>query len=46
MSWASTGGWPSTGRYAVPGFYLLPNAREILNLIRDAQNAARGSGPR
>lgn len=46
MSWASAGGWPSTGRYAVPGFYLLPNAREIFNLIRDAQNSARGSAPR
>jgi hypothetical protein len=34
-------GWPNSRRYAVPGFYLLPNARAIFNMIRDAQNAAR-----
>jgi hypothetical protein len=39
-------GWPNSRRTVVPGFYLLPNAREIFNLIRDAQNSARGSSSR
>ena len=35
-------GWPQSRRgYRVPGFYLLPNAREVFDVIRSARTAAR-----
>jgi len=48
MAYSAGAGWPQSRRgYQVPGFYLLPNAREIFGLVRDAQAAARhGDGHR
>ncbi len=42
LSVLGTSGWPTTGRYTVPGFYLLPDAKTVFNLIRQAQAQARG----
>ncbi len=41
MSVFANASWPGSGRYVVPGFYLLPEAREIYNRIRTAQEHAR-----
>jgi len=41
MAAFSNSSWPGTGRYAVPGFYLLPDARNVFNQIREAQQRAR-----
>ena len=34
-------GWPNRRGYQPPGFYFLPDAREVFNLIRGAQDKAR-----
>ncbi len=34
-------GWPTGRNSLVPGFYLLPDARDIFNRVRAAQQAAR-----
>jgi len=41
MQWGASSGWPSSRNARVPGFYLLPAARQVFGLIRDAQSAAR-----
>jgi len=33
--------WPGSNRYAVPGFYLLPDARNVFNQIRQAQQRTK-----
>jgi len=40
MAGFTNSSWPGSRRYAVPGFYLLPDARNIFNQIREAQQRA------
>jgi hypothetical protein len=34
------GSWPGAGRYAPPGFDMIEQAKEVCDIIRNAQRAA------
>jgi len=42
-AWHTGAGWPGTGQYAVPTFDLPSDARNVYQIIRDAQRASKHS---
>jgi hypothetical protein len=43
-SFFPAGGWPGAGRYAVPSFDLIEGAKEVHDIVRNAQRAASAKG--
>lgn len=39
--WGGIPGWPGMGRYQSPKFDMIPDARDVFNLVRTSQKAAK-----
>jgi len=41
MAWGMPAGWPGAGQYVAPAFDMIDGAKEVYDLIRQTQNAAK-----
>jgi len=39
MAWFSTGAWPGSGKYAPPSFDMIPDAKQVYDIVRHAQKS-------